>query len=243
MDDQSPRAHYGIEAKRFRIDLWRLSDRENDDLKERSFPIEVDRMIMMRLALEERGKLDRLILPKLFVTLEAIFGPSSTDLYERKQCFKFPCFLRIQRNGQTLPYLLEIEDYQGDPSFRLYRVIDHEKFFDLDLRRSHPPIADELNAENVEYFICVVWIHLTISGNAICEEKITARTLKPFFHNVNSSNFIYGYIDDNFFEREIDDSDKYHSAVAELTAKYRPKELPAFQRLVETESMIEAIIL
>ncbi len=242
MDNHTARPHCAIPGKHLPIELWRLSDQENDEFEERSIRINVDDMIMLRLELNDRGNPDRLTLAKLFVTLEALFGPSASLLDARKQTFTIPCLLHIRKHDQDLPYRLQIQDYRGDPDFRLSRIIDHERFLNLDQHYSHPPIADELSAEDIEYCICAIWHHLTISSNKICAEKIANQTLPTFIHHIDSHHIIYGFADGNFFEHEIDDYDEYHSTVDALLAQYGPPAPTATQRLQTTQAMIQTII-
>jgi hypothetical protein len=242
MNNHTSRPRYAIRGKRFPIELWRLSDTENDEFEARSIRINIDSMIIMRLDLSDRGNPGRLTLAKLFVTLKTLFGPTARLLDERKQTFTFPCLLHIHKDGRDLPYRLQIQDYRGDPDFRLSRIINHERFFNLDQRYSHPPIDDELNTEDIEYLICLIWNNLTIIGSDICAKKVANQTLQPFVHHVDSSHVIYGFADGDFFEHEIDDYDEYHSTVNALRTKHCPPEPTPTQSLQTTQAMIQTVI-
>jgi hypothetical protein len=242
MDNPITPPHFTVQGDRFGIDLWRISYHQYEALKERSFRVDIDSKILFYLFQKEYEKpeAEQFTLPKVLVTLEALFGESSTHYDDSRQTFAFHCFLRLRKDGHNLPYLLNIADYRGSVSFWLYRIIDHKKFFDLDVDRSQKAVPDELDLDNIAYLIYGIWFNLAISGNAICAEKINHQTLHPFFRDLSCNYLIYGYVDNAFFEEELDNERKYRTAVAKLNAKCEHQYIPVFQHLPETQAIIQA---
>jgi hypothetical protein len=234
--------HFTIQGDRFGIDLWRISYHQYEALRERSFRIEIDSKIMSYLFRKECDKPEpkRFTLPKILVTLEALFGESSTHYDYLRQTFTFDYFLRLCKNGQNYPYLLNIADYRGSVSFRLSRIIDHEKFFNHNTDSSYKDVPEELDRDDIAYLIDGIWLHLANAGHAICTEKIANQTMHSFFRDLSCNYLIYGYVDNAFFEEELDSERKYHVAVAQLNAKCEQKYIPIFRHLAETQAMIQA---
>jgi hypothetical protein len=235
--------HFAIQGDRFGIDLWRISYHQYEALRERSFRVDVDSKIEFYMFQKEYEKPEpeQFTLPKVLVTLGTLFGESSTHYDDSRQTFAFHCFLCLRKDGRNLPYLLNIADYRGSVSFWLYRVIDHEQFFTLDVGHSQKTVPNELDLDNIAYLIYGIWFNLAISGHAICAEKIANHTLHPFFRHLSCNYLIYGYVENAFFEEELDSERKYRTAVTQLNAKYECKYIPIFQNLSETQAMIQAV--
>jgi hypothetical protein len=239
MDNLQSPPHLTIQGDRFGFDLWRLPYHPYEALKERSFQVDIDDDIMSYLFRKEYNKGDRLSLPKLLVTLQTLFGESSTHMDSSCQTFAFHFFLCLRKNGKNLPYLLLISDYQGNLLFRLHRVIDHEKFFRFCLSSRQKEITNELYLEDIAYLVYGLWMELTTVGNAICKADIANQNLQPFFRTLSFVNLIYGYADGEFFEQTMNDQEQYTEVVTELEKKYPQQGIPLSHDLQETQRILQ----
>lgn len=86
----STRDQISFKLEDTQFNLWRLGDDEYQQLRQHSLPIKQDAGFMFQLALSEHCNPDRLTLPEAFLTLEALFGKTSTQYDPWKGSFSFP---------------------------------------------------------------------------------------------------------------------------------------------------------
>jgi hypothetical protein len=120
----SPRHQYQFDTSQFPFWLYRLSDKEYSQLRDHSFPIRIEALFLLKLALTRSNSSEELTLPKALVILEHEFGASSIQLDRWKQTFSFPLLLAIEKPNGLFYYLLRITDYRGGIEFDLFRIID-----------------------------------------------------------------------------------------------------------------------
>jgi hypothetical protein len=233
-----PRHQNRYDTKQFSFSLYRLSDEEYSQLRDRSFPIRIESLFMLDLALNRQNTPDELNLPKALVVLEHEFGTSSSRLDRWKQAFSFPLLLAIEKPNGTFYYLLRITDRRGGIDFDLFRIIDDIQYIDKDMTFSSKPIADEFSQTEIESVICYLWGFLR--GFARHLDRWISE-IKPFFRHIDSSHVIYGYWDGKFVEEEIDDPDEYDGVVRELEARYGKPKISEPEKVAKIQELIQAI--
>jgi hypothetical protein len=224
------RHQHQFDAKQFPFSLYRLSDEEYSQLLDRSFPIRINGLFLLKLVFDRLDNPDRLTLPKALLGLEDMFGASSSYLDRAKQAFSFPLLLAISKPSGTFYHLLRITDRRGSVDFDLYRIIDDIKYADKDLMLSSEPIT--------EYIIIYLWGFLEGFSHHIHQHY---PEIEPFFRHIDSNHIIYGYWDGKFVEQEIEDNDEYDRIVGELEARYGRPETPDTEKVASIQALIQAI--
>jgi hypothetical protein len=232
------RHQHQFDAKQFPFSLYRLSDEEYAQLQDRSFPIRINGLFLLKLAFDRLDSPDRLTLPKALLGLEDMFGNSSSYLDRSKQAFSFPLLLAISKPSGTFYHLLRITDRRGSIDFDLYRIIDDLKYTDKDIMLSSEPIIDELSQPEIEYIIIYLWRFLEGFSHHIHQRY---PEIEPFFRHIDSNHIIYGYWDGKFVEEEIEDSDEYDRVVEELEARYGRPETPDTEKVARIQTLIQMI--
>jgi hypothetical protein len=232
------RHQHQFDAKQFPFSLYRLSDAEYSQLLDRSFPIRINRLFLLKLVFDRLDNPDRLTLPKALLGLEDMFGASSSYLDRAKQAFSFPLLLAIVKPSGTFYHLLQITDRRGSVDFDLYRIIDDIKYADRDLMLSSEPITDELSQLEIEYIIIYLWGFLEGFSHHIHQRY---PKIEPFFRQIDSNHIIYGYWDGKFVEEEIEDNDEYDRIVGELEARYGRPETPDTEKVASIQALIQTI--
>lgn len=212
--------------------LWRLTEDEFSQLRNSSLPIKDDGMFLLQLMLNERDKPDRLMLPKALLTLESIFGKTSTWFDEWKSSFSFPLLLVLKKPAGQFFYLLRIEDYRGCLEFRFYRILeDGASEYDVSIYRE--PFLSEFSRVEINQFICYLYGYLAGAAEIFCNLPV-----QPFLRHVDASQVIYGYQDGAFFEEWIDSSEEYQTAIQSFEESYssvkREKQVQEIQSLLQS---------
>ncbi len=198
-----------LNVKENRFLLIRLTSDDYYNLRKNSIPIEDDGLLMMQLEFR-RSEESKLNLAQTFVALESLFGKSGHFFDDYKGSFDFPLFLSLHKNNQDYPYLLCVRDHKGSLEFTLRRVVDEEeKQYNRDVY--HKPFAEEFPREEINQLI----IHLYgfLQGYI---EAIAPSYDRAFFRTIEACWGIYGYQNGEFFEREYENEDEYHDAIALL---------------------------
>lgn len=240
----SLRARKIFSSKHSSLELWRLQDHEYNVLRAHSFPIREDLLLLYQLRMADRqAGQEELMLAKVLVALEEAYGPCSKSIDSHKQTFAFRFLANFSKDSQTWPYLLTICDIRSSLEFRFCRVIDSAQYADIDHNVYHAPIEDEIGADGMTYWISHLWGALHVAAEVGCRFKVHMGKLQPFFRHVDSNHIIYGFIDGEFFEYEIDNHKKYTAKVAQLYRKIGKIEDSPEQKLEATRSLIKAICL
>jgi hypothetical protein len=233
----SPRHQYQFDTNQFPFWLYRLSDKEYSQLRDHSFPIRIEALFLLKLALTRSNSSEELTLPKALVILEHEFGASSIQLDRWKQTFSFPLLLSIEKPNGLFYYLLRITDYRGGIEFDLFRIIDDIKYIDKDLNFNSQPIADEFSQVEIESVICYLWGFL----QGFARHLDRWLEIKPFFRHVDSNHIIYGYWDGKFVEEQIDDLDEYDGIVQELETRYGEPKRSEPEKVANIQELIQSI--
>ncbi len=231
-----PPHQYKFDTNQFPCLLYRLTDKEYSQFRDYSFPIRIEALFLLKLALTRPNTSEELTLPKALVILEHKFGASSVQLDRWKQPFSFPLLLAIEKPNGLFYYLLRITDYRGGIEFDLFRIIDDIKYIDKDLSFNSQPIADEFSQVEIESVICYLWEFLSGFARHLDRWKI-----KPFFRHVDSNHIIYGYWDGKFVEKEIDDLDEYNGIVRELETRYGEPKISEPEKVANIQELIQSI--
>lgn len=231
---------YYLEFKQGEIQfhLWRLAEEEYRQFRDHSLPLKEDRMFMIQLMLSERYNPDRLSLPKVFLTLEHLFGKTS-DWFDKWKCsFSFPLLLVLKKSAGQFYYLLRVEDYRGSLEFRLYRFLENGvDGYDVNIYRE--PFELEFSREEINQFICYLYGYLIGAAKVIC-----VLPLRPFLKCIDSNHILYGYRDGKLFEEQIDSEEDYEAAIRTFEKNYetplteeRVKDLRSLLHKVTGESL------
>jgi hypothetical protein len=232
------RHQHQFDTKQFPFSLYRLSDEEYSQLRDRSFPIRINGLFLLKLVFDRLDHPDRLTLPKALLALEDMFGTSSSYLDRFKQAFSFPLLLAIVKPNGTFYHLLRITDRRGCIDFDLYRIVDDIKYADKDLMLSSDPITDELSQPEIEYITIYLWGFLEGFSHHIHKRQ---PEIEPFFRHIDSNHVIYGYWDGKFVEEVIEDNDEYDRVVGELEARYGKPQISDTEKVTITQQLIQSI--
>jgi hypothetical protein len=239
MDTTKNRNPTCISAHEFSLKLWRLQDGEFSDLWSRSFQIRMKGNFVFQLMSLEFRRENELTLPKMFASLEHLYGASSNRMFDsQKGSFAFPFLLEVLRQDQRFYYLFKIADSKGSIYFHLDRVIDEEKYCELGTFSSQEPIENELSEGDVEYLIYYIWHTMKMTVEELLKPP---RGIQPFFRSIDAANTIYGFLSGEFFEDYIENTDKYDSKVFQLRDEYPDIITDPLYKLDETKSWIANI--
>jgi hypothetical protein len=241
MMNQSIRAYEKFVVEESSLELFRLQDNEYCILREYSFPLREDGFVILDLRLADRRNDRRLLLSKVLVALEENFGPSSRNIDFYKQTFSFPFLLRFTKGEESWSYLLRLDDFRGSLEFNFYRVVDSLKYAETRRDAYNEPIEGELGKEEMKYWISYLWGYLKTSSEVWCRYKIRCGELAPFFRHVDSNHILYGYLDGEFFEYQIQNEKKYKAKVAKLRQKYGDPEPSLDEQIEVTQAFVQAI--
>ncbi|MEM9213248.1 MAG: hypothetical protein AAGD25_02780 [Cyanobacteria bacterium P01_F01_bin.150] len=240
MSNNSPvRPQYQFESSHFYFSLLRLTDNEYQEFRTRSFPIRYDTMVLWSLRQKSQNNPNLLMLPKLLILLEKEFGRSSKAYDSWKQGFYFPFLLKIQKPSGPFYYLLVIADYRGGIDFSLYRVIDDAKFSEKEPEVYQSPIEDELSDLEIAHVVSYIWGFYKGYANSYFAQN---PHITPFFRYIASENLVYGYWDDQFFERVFEDDNSCRILVKALDDKYGKSSKSVEDEICQTQEMILKII-
>ena len=209
------RYHLDLQRGEQQFCLWRLTDEEYKQLRSNSLPIKEDGLFLIQLMLFERHRLDRLTLPKAFVTLEHLFG-STSDLFDDwKGSFSFPLLLVVQKPAGQFFYLLQTYDLRGSLQFSLYRVLENGTA-EYDINRIQEPFELEFSREEINEFISYFYGYLIGAAEIAC-----MLLRQPFMNRIDSNHILYGYRNEVFFEEQIDSEEDYKAAIQAFEETYR----------------------
>ncbi len=201
------RHHLNLKRKEISFDLWRLNDQEYNQLRENSLPIKENLLFLFILYLSERDDPERLTLPKAFLTLEYLFGQTTTFFDDWKGSFSFPLLVRLTKTNGQFYYLLKVSDHRGTLYFNWYRVVE-TGIDDYDINIYRDPFDLEFSQDEMKEFLSYFYGYLT--GVSRRFDKIPPA---PFFKKIDSNNIIYGYGSGEFFEKHFDSEEDYQQAI------------------------------
>ena len=210
----STRDQISFKLEDTQFNLWRLGDDEYQQLRQHSLPIKQDAGFMFQLALSEHCNPDRLTLPEAFLTLEALFGKTSTQYDPWKGSFSFPLLMVLTQKQGRYFYLLRILDHRGCVDFPLYRLLEQgARGYNIDAYRA--PYELEFPTEAINKFIGYLYGYLKGTSTWVC--KISP----PAFLKQVASNFIlYGCRDGTLFEESFESDTDYHQAIEAFNQTY-----------------------
>ncbi|NJK52140.1 MAG: hypothetical protein HC936_03690 [Leptolyngbyaceae cyanobacterium SU_3_3] len=196
------------------FDLWRLGDQEFQQLRQHSLPIQEDSGFMLQMAVSEHYNPDRLSLPQAFLTLEELFGETSSWFDEWKGSFSFPLLLVLTKNQRQFFYLLRILDHRGSLCFPLYRVLEQgAEDYDINVYRS--PFELEFSGEEINKFTCYLYGYLRGAS-----EWASKLPFSSFLKQVDSNLILYGGRDGELFEEHFESDTAYRQAIEEFKQTY-----------------------
>jgi hypothetical protein len=219
--------------------LWRMRDGEFRELWPRSFQIHIGGNFVSKLIALEASDKNELTLPKILVSLEYMFGPSSDRMFDsEKGSFAFPFLLEVLRGDCHFYYLLNVSDSKGSISFDLYRIIDDKKYWNMSTYSSQKPIESELSVEDIESLIYYVWYSMKRTVKKLIQ---LPQGIQPFFRSINAVNGIYGFLNGEFFEDCIENTEEYESTVYRLMEENPEVITDPVHKIDETKSWIADI--
>lgn len=209
------RAKVEWELEGIKYRFWRLDDTEFWKLRQDSVPIkEVDYWFYRSLYNYRGLEQDKLDLPRLFVVLEYKFGKSGSPLDDWKGSFSFPFLVLIEKDSETLYYMMKVADLRGRTEYRMYKIFI-EGIGDIDNDVYKKPF-DEFPEEEIEKLIgCFYGFYLGYFRAVKREIEV-----QPFFKKIDSNFIIYGYQDNDYFEEYYDNEEDYKAAVKGFEEKY-----------------------
>jgi hypothetical protein len=225
------RIRVDMELEGVNYQLWRLDDIEYSKLRQHSMPIkDADFWLYRSLSNYRDAEQNKFNLAKLFVVLEYKFGKSSNYIDTWKGSFSFPLLLVIEKT-ETFYYMMDISDHRGWVEFRLYKIVmegisDKDKFGNSVYK---DPFEAEFSRDEIDCFICHFYGYLVGYFRAV---KKTIQ-IKPFLNKIDSNFILYGYEDNNYFEKGYDNEEAYKAAIQSFEDKYT---------IVPESSICDAII-
>jgi hypothetical protein len=241
MVNSSSRAHRKFVKGRSAFELWRLTDVEYQALREYSFPLRENGLLLMNLRQDDRRSGRWLMLPKLLVALEEDYGEASSNIDSWKQTFSFPFLVKFTKADESWPYLLRLEDYRGSLEFNFYRVVNDQKFAEVRRDAYQEAIDGELGKEEMKYWISFLWGYWYAISEWRCEQKVKMNQISPYFRHIDSNHIVYGFSDGEFFQYQIESEKQYDADVARLRKQYPMFEPSLEEEVVVTQSLVEAI--
>lgn len=208
------RHHLNLKRGDISFNLWRLSDSEYSLLRENSLPIKENLLFLFILYLDEQDDPSRLTLPKALLTLEYLFGQTTTFLYDGKGSFSFPLLVELNKKNGQFYYILKVYDHRGYLYFNWYRVVE-TGIDDYDVNIYREPFALEFSQEEIKDFLSYFYGYLT--GVSLQFTKIPP---SPFLKKIESNYIIYGYRDGDFFEEQFDSVEDYQQAIKDFEDVY-----------------------
>lgn len=189
----------------FPLGLARLRDDELRELRRIATPLQVGRSYVYRPR-------EHLLLPKLFVAAEAIFGRCPRLLGGEKTSFYVQLILSARRDDRQLHYLLGLGDLRGSANIDYYRL-DPSKLDSPELMYYQPPLDREISRGEIavlsEYFL----------GYLLGVADVVARSARPFFRSVPSEWIVYGKHHGDLFERTLKSNREYDSYLVAVRAE------------------------
>lgn len=228
-----------FETSELYFHLLRLKDEEYCELRGRSFPIKYNEVFLWFLMRKDLANPYSLDLPKLLVLFEEDFGRSSKLFDKCKQSFSFPFLLEIQKSIGTIYHLLRVADYRGSAEFKIYRIIDDAKYLDEDREVYHEPISDELSQSEIGHIIAYLWGFYEGYAESYLKSE---PHISPFFKHVSSNNLVYGFWDDQFFEKIFESCEDCLEFVAKLERKLDKASNPDLNEVCLTQEIIVNIL-
>lgn len=209
-----PRQHLNLTLNKAQFDLWRLSDDEYHLLYEHSLSIKDTTHFGTRLGMYELYEKDHLTLPKAFLTLEHLFGPTSERFNFRSGSFSFPLLLNLLKSQGNFFYILHVFDSKGGLCLKLHRVLTDGKFRS-DFDYSQPPCESEFSSSEIDQFLINFYSYLLKISKRICQLPRL-----PFLNQIDSNNIIYGYQDGQLFEQYFESDEDYIQAMQDFDSAH-----------------------
>lgn len=213
------RIRVDIELKGVNYQLWRLDDVEYCKLRQDSIPIkDADFWLYNSLFNYRDAEQNKFNLAKLFVVLEYKFGKSSNFIDDWKGSFSFPLLLVIEKSTGTFYYMMNISDHRGWTEFRLYKIVMEgiKDKGNLENFVYKNPFEAEFSRDEIDCFICHFYGYLVGYFRAVR----SMIPIKPFLNKIGSNLIIYGYEDEDYFEKRYDNEEDYEAAIKSFEDKY-----------------------
>jgi len=184
----------------------RLNDHQYHKLASTSIPIEDDYLHIICL---NRGEGIFSNCAKLYVALKLLFGESGSLYDDYKGSFAFPFLILFKKKKKEYVYLLKFYNNRNSCEYLIRKIIHIE---DTNYTRDvyHKPF-DEFPREKIRYFMNFICGYLKGFLEVVKEEYN-----ESFYHKVDSSLFIFGYKDNDFFEYEFETEEEYDKALEQF---------------------------
>jgi len=184
----------------------RLNDEQYRKLSQTSIPIDDDYFHLLSLSNTNEIFSN---CAKLYVSLKLLFGESGFLYDDYKGSFAFPFLILFEKKKKEYAYLLRIYNNLDRGEYIIRKIIHVE---DTNYTRDvyHKPF-DEFPREKIRYFMNFICGYLE-GFLEVGKDQYN----ESFYHNIDSSLFIFGYKDDDFFEYEFETEEEYDKALEEL---------------------------
>ena len=205
-------------SDRIKIRKWRLSDSTSHALSLRSYAIAMPHRASVLMWQLGEGFPS---LGQILFAFEDTFGPSSKGFDSHKQSFSFPLLLEVDLGETVIHLVWNVSDYRGSLDFRFSRVIEREE--DLSKKQDVIHSYTEISVEEFDYVVgyLVGWIEGYVQSRCACQQPA-----EPFYRIIPANLIIYGYIENEYFCNQYEDSAIYKAKVAELREKSPAKSEP-----------------
>lgn len=227
------RSHLNLNRRETDFDLYRLSEEEYRQLRENSLPIKEDFRFLWQLFISERCNPDRLTLPKALLSLEYLFGKTSTYFDDWKGSFAFPLLVILNKPQGEFFYMLRIYDRRGSLSFSWYRVLENGAN-DYDINIIRQPFDLEFSHQEMNEFISYFYGYLI----GISESAIQLRQ-RSFLKQIDSNWIIYGSRAGELFEEEFNSQEDYQQAITTFKQTYSCETIA--DKSIEIQLLLQAI--
>jgi hypothetical protein len=205
-----------LQSQDINYQLWRLDDTEYIKLQKNSLSIANNFDFHKHLYLSREEQNDKLNLAEILTVLECLLGESS-DLYDKyKGAFYFPTLLVVIKTSGTFYYLMDIYDHRGWLYFRLYRIVNHDYINIQDPQILRETFSEEFTQQEINYFLFYFYGYLI--GCFRTFEKFNS--VKPFLKRIDSNLILYGYKDQEFFEKHCDSEENYQAEIESFEKIY-----------------------
>ncbi|MBM4461487.1 MAG: hypothetical protein FJ011_27645 [Chloroflexi bacterium] len=219
-----------LDLKTFHCTLLRLDDHTYRRLRQHSVPISENTALYWELEFpfqrDPSREDERLSLPKAYVALKTLFGPSGDAFDDWKGSFVFAFFLKVAKGDQSFAYLLNVHDHRCNIEFDVYKIAPPEAGYDTHCY--HEPFEAEFSRAEIDYFIAYFYGFLIGFFKAVKEQYD-----EPFFKQVGSESALYGFQDGRFFEEQYHEPEEYEAAVKAHAAHCKPTAWPSPDELLD----------